>query len=126
MDAEYRIRNAGWLLYLGTPALFYERHKKTWKALWSEYFWHGYGGYHIIRKNSDIAAFYKMVPPAGFLAGVWYSLLAYKVMRRKIVFLLPLQYTFKRVAWCFGFVKGQIEGCKRGVRLLVKVQLAMF
>lgn len=111
-DAEYRIRKAGWLLYRATSASFYERRRKTWKALWDEGFWHGYGGDYIIRKNSDIMSFYKMSPLAGFLAGIWYSTIAYKVMRRKSVFLLPIQYTFKRTAWFFGFVKGQIDRCK--------------
>lgn len=111
-DAEYRVRKAGWLLYRATPALFYERRRKTWKALWDEGFWHGYGGDYVIRKNSGIIAFYKMTPLAGFLAGVWYSIVAYKMMRRRIVFLLPIQYTFKRTAWFFGFVKGQIDRCK--------------
>jgi len=112
-DIEYRIRNVGWLLYRATPALFYERRRKTWKDIWNEGFWHGYGGHYIFRKDKGIFAIYKMIPLAGFLAGVWYSIIAYKITRRKMVFLLPLQYTFKRTAWCFGFVKGQIEGCKR-------------
>ena len=108
-DAEYRIKKAGWLLYRGTPAQFYERHRKTWKDLWDEGFWHGYGGYHIIRKDTGIISLYKMVPPAGFVAGVWYSIIAYKLLRRKWVFLLPIQYTFKRTAWFLGFIKGQID-----------------
>ncbi len=112
-DAEYRVRKAGWLLYRATAALFYERHRKTWKALWDEGFWHGYGGNYIIRKNSGIMAFYKTTPLAGFLAGIWYSIIAYKMMRRKIVFLLPIQYAFKRTAWFFGFLKGQIVGYKK-------------
>lgn len=110
-DAEQRIRKAGWLLYRATPAIFHERRRKTWKALWDEGFWHGYGGHYIIRKDSAVLTLYKMTPMAGFLAGVWYSIIAYKVMRRKIVFLLPLQYAFKRLAWCFGFAKGQVDEC---------------
>lgn len=112
-DAEYRMRKTGWLLYLRTPALFYERRRKTWKALWDEGVWHGYSGHYILRKNSGIIALYKMIPPAGFLAGVWYSLIAYKLTRKKRVFLLPLEYTFKRIAWCFGFVRGQIDEYRR-------------
>jgi len=114
-DAEYKIRNAGWILYRAAPALFYERRRKTWKDLWREGFWHGYGGYYVFRKNRDIIALYKMVPLAGFVAGVWYSIIAYKLLRRRWVFLLPIQYTFKRTAWFFGFIKGQIDGCKRDI-----------
>ena len=116
LDAEHRIRNAGWILYRATPALFYERRRNTWKDLWNEGFWHGYGGHYVLRKDRGIFALYKMNPLAGFLAGAWYSTIAYRITYRKMAFLLPLQYAFKRIAWCFGFVKGQIDGCKRGVR----------
>jgi len=110
MDAEYRVKHAGWLLYRATPALFYERRRKTWKDLWKEAFWHGYGGHYLLRKNRGIATLYKMTPLAGFVAGVWYSIIAYKLIHRMWVFLLPIQYAFKRIAWCFGFAKGQIDG----------------
>jgi len=116
LDAEYRIRNAGWTLYRATPALFYERRRKTWEDLWKEGFWHGYGGHYVLCKDKGMFALYKMNPLAGFLAGAWYSNIAYKVTRRKIVFLLPLQYTFKRTAWFFGFIKGQIDGHKHDIR----------
>lgn len=118
MDAEYKVRNAGWLTYMGAPARFYERRRKTWKALWNEGFWHGYGGHFIFasaraRKDNNTIAFYKLTPPAVFLAGVWYSTAAYKVMHKKMVFFLPLQYAFKRLAWLFGFIKGQIDERKQ-------------
>jgi glycosyltransferase involved in cell wall biosynthesis len=109
MDAEYRIRKAGWLTYMRTPALFYERRRKNWKDLWKQSFWHGYGGYYVLRKDNGIFALYKMTPLAGLLAGTYYSIIAYKLTRRKIVFLMPLQYALKRIAWCFGFAKGQIN-----------------
>jgi len=109
MDAEYRIRNAGWLTYIGTPATFFEKRRKTWKDLWVEGFWHGYGGYYILRKNNGMISLYKMTPPGGLLAGAWYSTIAYKITHRKTVFLLPFQYAFKRIAWCLGFIKGQVD-----------------
>jgi glycosyltransferase involved in cell wall biosynthesis len=111
-DAEYRVRKAGWFLYRGTPALFYERRRKTWKDLFEEGFWHGYGAYDVFRKNTDLLVLYRLVPLAGFIAGVWYSIIAYKLLRRKWVFLLPIEYFFKRTAWFFGFIKGQIDGHK--------------
>jgi len=107
---------------LGSPALFYERRRKTWKALWDEGFWHGYRVHYILRKNKDVISIYKMVPPAGFIAGAWYSTIAYKITYRKAVFLLPLQYAFKRTAWCFGFVKGQIDEYKHRNKKLQQTQ----
>jgi len=113
LDAEHRTREAGWLTYMGTPAMFYERPRRTLKDLWLEGFWHGYGGRHMFRKNKNALALHEMTPMAGFLAGVWYSTIAYGLIRRKIVFLLPIQYTFKRLAWCLGFVKSQVDEFKR-------------
>jgi glycosyltransferase involved in cell wall biosynthesis len=109
MDAECRIRQSGWLLFLGSPAVFYERRRKSLKSLWNENFWHGYGRDFTFRKNRKVFALLEMTPMAGLVAGAWYSTNAYKLVHRKIVFLLPLQYSFKRIAWCFGFIKGQID-----------------
>ncbi len=109
MNAEQRTQNKGWLLFLGSPAVFYERRRKSIRAIWHEGVWHGYGGYDTSRRDSKAFSFYKMTPIIGFLAGVWYSIVAYKEIKQKRVFLLPLQYSFKRLAWCFGFIKGQLR-----------------
>lgn len=108
LDAESRVRKAGWLLCLGSPAAFYERRRQSWPSLWQEAVWHGHGGYHVFRKNRETFALYKMTPLAGFIAGVWYSTVAYKATRRKVVFLMPIHYAFKRIGWLFGFIKGQL------------------
>jgi len=107
IETAYRIKEAGWLIYRGTRGIFYEQRKTTLKSLWNHYFWYGYGASSVIRKNRKIIEVYKMTPPAGFLAGVWYSLIAYKLLHQKRVFLLPFHYAFKRLAWCCGFIKGQ-------------------
>lgn len=104
-----RIRKAGWKIFLGTPAIFYERHRRTWKDLWSEYFWHGNSAYRIVQMGKRAITFHKMVPPAGFIAGVTYSIIAYRVLRLKRIFLLPIQYTFKRIAWSSGFLAAQVR-----------------
>ncbi len=108
IEAANRIRKAGWLVYVGTIALFYERRKQTWKTLWNQYFWYGCGGYDILRGKSGIINFYKMSPLAGLIVGLQYSVAAYKLTRRKMVFLLPLHYVFKMTAWFLGFVRSQI------------------
>ena len=108
-DAEHRVKNGGWLLYRATPAVFYERRRETWKALWNENFWHGCGAYDLYQKSSDTVDLLKMSPLGGFVAGVWYSIIAYKSIFKKRVFLLPIEYTFKRTAWFFGFVSSQTK-----------------
>jgi len=110
MDVENKVRKAGWLLFLGSPAVFYEQRRTSPVHIWQENSWHGKGGWDILLKDSKILAIYKMSPIAGFLIGVRYAVTAYKITRRKMVFLLPLQYAFKRTAWCFGFLKAQFFG----------------
>jgi glycosyltransferase involved in cell wall biosynthesis len=110
VDAEYRIRAAGWITFLGTPASFYERPRQSLKELWKEGVWHGFGGYLMRNKeNVDLYVLLKLNPVTGFLVGVWYSKFAYKLLHKKLVFLLPFEYTFKRIAWCYGFLKGQLS-----------------
>lgn len=109
IEAARRIREAGWLVYRGTEAVFYERRQKTWKGLWDHYFWYGYGAYSVIHKNRRAIELHKMVPIAGFLAGIWYSVIAFKLKRQNWVFLLPFHYAFKRIAWCLGFIKAYFD-----------------
>lgn len=109
-DAEHRISKAGWLL-CRTQALFYEIRRKTWKGIWEEYFKLGYDGNYVARKNGvhAISSLYKMFPPTAILDEVLRSFVAYKLTRRKEVFLLSFHWAFKRIAWCLGFVIGSLR-----------------
>jgi len=109
IDAACRIKSAGWLV-LRDYAIFYEGYEKTWKKLWDKYFWHGYGGHYFFHKNRGFAKIYGMVPPVSFLVGLFFSIVAYKITRRKVYFLLPFHYVFKRTAWCLGFIKAHLDG----------------
>lgn len=108
LDAAYRIAAAGWQLHL-TPTLFHEKRRETLKALWKEYFWHGYGMHYITHNFPDVISLVKMTPFAGLLTGVLYSHVAYKITHRKIVFLLPLHFVFKMTAWLLGFTKSHLN-----------------
>jgi glycosyltransferase involved in cell wall biosynthesis len=110
IDAESRVRKAGWLLYLGSPAVFYEHHRSSLKSIWDEGFWWGHGASRVFWKNKKMFALHKMNPIASLLAGAWYATVAYKVTHRKTVFLLSFQYALKMLAWCLGFIKGQMDG----------------
>lgn len=106
-EAAYRVKVAGWSIWR-TNAVFYERRPKTWKAIWDKHVWYGYGDYGLYLKNRSIFSLHKMVPLAGFLAGLLYAIAAYRLTRRKVVFLLPIHFTFKMTAWCLGFLKGHL------------------
>jgi len=102
MDVEARIRQAGWLLTV-SPGEFYEVRRNSWSALWHEYFWHGSGGHQIFRKVNPHSLLYRLFPPTAILNEVFRSFVAYKLLHRKVVFLLPFHWVFKRVSWCLGF-----------------------
>lgn len=110
MDAENKVRNAGWLLCV-TPAMFYETRRQTWGSLWNEYYWHGQGGYYFADSNAgyirDIS--HKMFPISAMLNEFKCSIAAYKKIGKKAVFLLPFHYFFKRIAWVLGFLKAHNE-----------------
>jgi glycosyltransferase involved in cell wall biosynthesis len=109
VDVALRIKSAGWLIYRDV-ASFDEGVEETWKALWNKYFWHGYGGHFTFHKHRDAIKIYGMIPPITFFVGFMYSLTAYKITHRKVFFLLPFHYTFKRAAWCLGFIKAHVNG----------------
>jgi glycosyltransferase involved in cell wall biosynthesis len=99
----------GWDLRVANQ-IFTESTRKSLFSLWHQYFWYGYGGHFIFHKNADMLTLWKMTPPAGFMAGLLRFSSAYRLTHRKMVFLLPLHYTFKRIAWLFGFFRAHFEG----------------
>ncbi len=109
-DLVLRIKKAGWLIRPNMAEL-YELHGglSKPKELWKKYFWYGYGCQKTFNQTREAYSLPRMSPIAGLLAGVFYSLQAYKYLCRKIVFLLPFHYGFKHTAWTLGFIKGQIQ-----------------
>lgn len=109
-DIAWKIKAAGWLICV-TGAIFHKRRQGTWIDLWDRYFWYGYGLHYVLHKYGYKGIFspLKMVPPTSFIEGLLYSTVAYKLTRRKIVFLLPFEFGFKRAAVCLGFTKSHID-----------------
>lgn len=107
-DAERRIRARKWLLDT-TPAVFYERRRKSWRSLWDEYYWHGKGGSQALRKNVWLTNPYKLFPPFALVVESMRVVIGYKLVRKKIVLLLPIHYMFKRTAWLLGFMRNLVS-----------------
>jgi glycosyltransferase involved in cell wall biosynthesis len=108
VDAEYRVRQKGWKLYV-TDAVFYEQHRQSWRSLWDEYFWHGYGWQSLLTKNRDMVNIGKLLPPVAIAVEITRVPIAYRLTYSKASVLLPLHYVFKRIAWFLGFVKSRRE-----------------
>lgn len=113
-DIAQRIKLAGWRINKAS-AVFYERHRKTWKGLWKEYYWWGQGMYETLRKHPRLIKIYKMLPLVGFLTGIIYSVKAYRIFGKTKVFLLPLHFVFKFSAWCLGFLDSFLNSQKKGI-----------
>jgi glycosyltransferase involved in cell wall biosynthesis len=108
-DLSRRILAAGWAAQV-TNATFYELCKESWKGIWNQYCWWGYGGHYTFHKTKNLEMPIKMSPLGGVLAGIFRFPFAYKLTGRKLVFLLPFHYAFKRLAFCYGFTKAHIDG----------------
>lgn len=104
LDAEYRLGENGWLSYFITDAVFYDRRKGTLKDIWQENFWYGYGGHFFLHKHRERKS------ASDFLECFRRSSVAYELIHKKVVFLLPIQHTFKKVAWFLGFAKAHLDG----------------
>lgn len=109
-DIAYRIRKAGWLV-CATDAVFYKRSRSTLMSFLRKYFRYGYGLHYILHKHpyKEIFPPHKMVPFAGFLEGLLLSHIAYRSLRDKAAFLLPLSFSLKRLALCWGFTQSHFE-----------------
>jgi len=104
MDVAYRIRKKGWQIHLATDGVFYAKRKETWSSLWRQYFWHGYGFYHVSQKNKGIFKPQFMLPLVSFLSGLKCACVSFKVTYKLRVFFLPIFFVFKTCAWWAGFM----------------------
>lgn len=108
-EVAYRIRCEGWEIAL-TQEKFAESTRQSWSSLWAQYVWYGRGGHFVFHKDSGGISLLKMTPMAGFLAGVLRCPKACLLIHKKVVFLLPFHYAYKRTAWLFGFISAHLDG----------------
>jgi len=108
-EMAYRVKAHGWDLAV-TEEKFTESTRGSWSSLWKQYVWYGRGGHYIYHKNRYMLNIVKMSPLAGFLAGILRSPGAFLLTHKKSFFLLPVHYTFKRMAWLVGFCDAHAKG----------------
>jgi glycosyltransferase involved in cell wall biosynthesis len=109
LEVAYRMKAKGWLFYI-TTAVFYEKCVETWKSLWDQYAWWGYGAHYFFHKDRQMNLIYGLFLPVGFIKGLMLALTSYRITLRKISFLLPIHCTFRKMAWCFGFIMSHLKG----------------
>jgi glycosyltransferase involved in cell wall biosynthesis len=108
-DLAYRVRAKGWQLAM-TQERFTESTRASWQSLWNQYAWYGRGGHYIFHKDSRSVNLLQMSPMAGFVAGILRSPGAYLLTHNTTFFLLPVHYTYKRIAWFCGFCNAHLNG----------------
>jgi glycosyltransferase involved in cell wall biosynthesis len=108
-ELTYRLMSRGWGVKVAA-GIFIESTRKSVRSLWNQYFWYGYGGHFIFHKDTNMLDLWKMTPMVGFVSGLIRCSDAYKLTHQAKVFLLPSHYTFKRLAWLSGFIKGHFDG----------------
>jgi glycosyltransferase involved in cell wall biosynthesis len=108
-DLSHRIWKNGWLL-ARNQATLYHRFREAWNDLWKEYSWYGYGEHYVSHKHPNLVMMWQWLPIVRALSGLRHAFIVYKLTHLKISFLLPLHHFFKASAFCFGFLKGHMEG----------------
>jgi glycosyltransferase involved in cell wall biosynthesis len=108
-DAESRVRAIGFSLQV-TQARWrdYERLGLSLKELWNRYVTRGSDLYYFSKKHERLLRLHRMLPPAGFFAGLKFALRLRKIMNDKVIFLLPFETAFKSTAWSWGYLKTRL------------------
>ena len=104
LDLTYRLYSMGWKFFT-TNARLYERQRITWGAIWKRHFWYGYGLHYIQHKHKGRNMFFDKSNDRIIISSQ-----AYKLTHRKLVFLLPLNFIFRKMALLFGFLKSHLDG----------------
>jgi len=108
IDLAIRLANS-WKITI-SDAVFYHHFKETWRELWQQYYWYGYGMHYVNNKHKHFIKLWKYLPPLTFLNGMKKAITAFRSKKEIIALLLPVQYTFKYVAWIVGYLKGHLDG----------------
>ena len=108
-DIAYRIKSAGWKIYI-SQTNFSLIHNEKLNKVWIKNYWYGYGAHFNLHKHRELRTIlYKSTPLAGFLQGILIFNTAYKLTHKKIAFLLPFFITIRRIAFCLGFIKSHSD-----------------
>ena len=108
IDLINRLEANGWIFAVNKEAGFYHYCRETFQELWSEHVWYGKGGCYLIKKKGQKIS-WRQSPFIVFAGGVKLALKAYKIMKKKASFFLPLILLFENLAWWFGFIKAYLN-----------------
>ncbi|MEM4474531.1 MAG: glycosyltransferase [Candidatus Bathyarchaeia archaeon] len=108
-DISRRIKKKGWSLYINPDAYYYHVVRSTWRDLWREYYWWGYGAHYVAHKHPYSVNPWKFIPLIAFISGVKHGLEALKQTNDLTCLLMPIHYAWKRTAWTIGWIKAHYD-----------------
>jgi glycosyltransferase involved in cell wall biosynthesis len=109
IDLAIRLEAASWKSSISN-AVFYHRFRRTWRELWKQYYWYGYGIHFINSKHKAVVKIWKYLPPFPLIEGIRRAIVAYRFRNELVAFLLPIQYSFKYLAWVIGYFRSHFNG----------------
>jgi glycosyltransferase involved in cell wall biosynthesis len=109
-DIMLRMRRSGWLISVNPNAEFYAYARETWRDLWNEAAWFGYGQHYLEHKYKGLHMRMYHIPLIAFYVGLRLGVKAYSLTSIPESFLLSCGNTFMTIAWWFGFLKADFEG----------------
>jgi glycosyltransferase involved in cell wall biosynthesis len=109
-DIILRMRKKGWLISVNRETKFSAFTRQSWRDVWSEAAWFGYGKHYLGHKYKNLHVCMYSIPLINFYVGIRTSLKAYRLTSQPKSFLLPFAYVFSSIAWWFGFLKAHLEG----------------
>ena len=103
IDLSYRLHLKGWTFFINN-VLIYENQRTTWNEIWKRHVWYGYGLHFLKHKH----------PTLNLVASkpndrIIFSSKAYKLTLNKIVFFLPINFLFRKIALFYGYIKAHLS-----------------
>lgn len=108
IDVMVRIAESNWSLSI-TDALFQEKFKGSWRSLWKQYYWYGYGAHYVRQKHKHSVSIFTRLPLVSLIIGFLRIFPAYRSNRMAAFLLTPVYHTYKETAWLFGFINAHIQ-----------------
>lgn len=109
IDVVLKVKQKRWVICKNIDVTFIEIFKDTWSALWRQYYWYGYGAHYVNHKHKLGLCILYRLPISSFFIGILKFFKIFKAYPTKLFVLLPIHYTFKNVAWLYGFIKSHFD-----------------
>ena len=108
VDLAIRMLARGWDFAV-SKTVFYHKPKTSWRDLWIQYLWYGYGGHYLSHKYRKRKMALVRPLPVAIAVSIRKAITAFKFTHKKSAFLLPIFFLISSLAWWMGFIKAHFE-----------------